>query len=374
MRSAQRPTRRLTRVPTGIVLPARTDWRRTRPRRPALCTRLILPTRQPLDFSDSRMRKPIAADDLIKQYARAPLDFEPRTRWSYSNTGFVLLGRVVEKASGKPFGAFLEERVTRPLGMAHTWFAPPEGKGTIARGYTSFAGSGPEPATREPEQWIHAAGALYASAADLAAWELALVSGKVLRPASYKRMTTRRVLTDGRTTDYGCGIGVSEVRGETVLSHSGEVAGFLAYEAVVPRTRSVVVLLTNADYGDTGALFKTIRDLVLKDGAPETAPPKVAGPRPAEVARALLREMQAGIVDRSKLGEEFSGYLSDARLREAAPRLAALGDPKSVEVERSAERGGMEVSIVRLVFASGTWTANLARSPDGKVQQFLLSR
>src|SRR5262249_10815398 len=152
------------------------------------------------------------------------------------------------KASGLSFGAFLEERIAKPLGLAHTWFAPPDGKGTIARGYTSFAGSGPQPAVREPEQWIHAAGALYASAADLAAWELALVSGKVLRPASYKRMTTRRVLADGRATEYGCGIGVRETNGEAVLTHGGEVGGFLAYEAVVPRTRSVVVLLTNADY------------------------------------------------------------------------------------------------------------------------------
>ncbi len=255
------------------------------------------PDYYPLDFSDSRMLRPIAADDLIHQYARAPLDFEPRTRWSYSNTGFVVLGRVVEKVSGKGFGAFLEDRIARPLGLAHTWFAPPDGKGTLAHGYTAFAGSAPEAAVREPEHWMFSAGAVYASAADLAAWELALVSGKVLRPASYKRMTTRRVLADGRTTDYGCGLGIQELRGETVLSHGGEVAGFLAYEAVVPRTRSVVVLLTNADYGETGALFKTVRDLVVKDGAPEAAPPKVSGPRPADVARALFEQMQAGVMD-----------------------------------------------------------------------------
>jgi hypothetical protein len=186
-------------------------------------------------------------------------------------------------------------------------------------------------------------------------------------------MTARHAIADGRVTSYGCGIGVSEVGGETFLSHNGEVAGFLAYEAVVPRTRSVVVLLTNADYGDTGGLFTTLRNLVLRDGAPAIAPPKVQGPKPAEVARALLEQMQAGLVDRSKLGEEFGTYLTDARLREAAPRLAALGEPTAVNVERSAERGGMVVSIVRIAFASGTWTANLARSTDGKVQQFLLS-
>jgi hypothetical protein len=187
-------------------------------------------------------------------------------------------------------------------------------------------------------------------------------------------MTTPRVLADGRSTGYGCGLRITDTQGETVLEHAGGVQGFVGYEAVVPRTRSVVVHLTNTDYGDTGALFRTVRDLVVKDGVPGSAPPKVAGPRPAEVARALFKEMQAGVVDRARLGEEFSKFLSEARLREAAPRLAALGEPTDVQVERTAERGGMEVSLVRFVFASGRWLARLSRSTDGKVQQFLLDR
>src|SRR5581483_2620276 len=63
----------------------------------------------PLDFVDRRMLAPIAPDDLIRDYAGARLDFEPGTRWSYSNTGFVLLGRILERASGEPLGAFMRE-------------------------------------------------------------------------------------------------------------------------------------------------------------------------------------------------------------------------------------------------------------------------
>ena len=73
----------------------------------------------PLDFVDRRMEAPIAADDLIAQYAGGKLDFEPGSKWSYSNTGYVILGRVVEKASGEPLGAFMTRRILRPLGMAH---------------------------------------------------------------------------------------------------------------------------------------------------------------------------------------------------------------------------------------------------------------
>ena len=69
------------------------------------------PDYYPLDFVDRRMLKPIDPDDLIRRYAGARLDFKPGTRWSYSNTGFALLGRILEKASGTPLGALLREKI-----------------------------------------------------------------------------------------------------------------------------------------------------------------------------------------------------------------------------------------------------------------------
>src|SRR6185312_15992668 len=82
------------------------------------------PDDYPLDFVDRRLRQPIPGDALLTKYAGGNLDFEPGSRWSYSNTGYILLGRVIEKASGKPFGRFLEERVLVPLGMMHSAFEP----------------------------------------------------------------------------------------------------------------------------------------------------------------------------------------------------------------------------------------------------------
>ena len=135
----------------------------------------------PLDFQDSRMAHGIAADDLIHKYAVEPLDFAPGTRWSYSNTGFIILGRVVEKVSKQPFATFLTNRILRPVGIEHASFAPAASTPGLATGYESFALSEPQPAPREPETWMYAAGALYL-ATDLAKWDLALADGKVLRP------------------------------------------------------------------------------------------------------------------------------------------------------------------------------------------------
>ncbi len=326
----------------------------------------------PLDFFDSRMAHAITADDLIARYAREPLDFAPRTRWSYSNTGFVILGRIVEKASGQPFGAFLDKRIFKPLGMDHASFAPRAGTPGLATGYESFALSEPRPAPREPEAWLFSAGAVYASATDLAKWDIALADGKVLRPSAYREMTTARSLTDERSTMYGCGLAVTQTRGETILAHGGEVNGFLAQNGIVPRTRSAVVVLTNSQFGDPSSIYRTLLSLVVSDGASTAKPPVVRGPSAKAAAVAMLHQLQAGVVDRSKLGAEFSLFMTDERVRDAAARLAPLGEASSVEAEGPSERGGMEVTTLHFSFATTRLDGWLYRSPDGMVQEFLV--
>lgn len=322
----------------------------------------------PLDFVDARMTRPTTVDAVIQTYAGAPLDFEPATRWSYSNTGFLVAGRVVEKVSGEELGAFMQRRIFAPLGMTRTGFTPPA---EAATGHSSFALGAPEPAVPEASGWLHAAGGLHASAGDLARWSLGLIDGKLLQPASWRRMTTPRALVTGEMTDYGCGVGVVRRQGETVIQHGGAVSGFLAQSAMIPRTRSALVMLANTEGVDLGGLHGEVLSLLIEAGRPR---PTVQGSPPGEVARALLRQLQAGAIDRAALGAEFSEYLTEARVAEAAPRLKALGEPSAVVLERLSERGGMEVASLRLTFADAAARALLYRTPDGKVQEFLLLR
>ncbi len=315
------------------------------------------------------MREPIAPDEIVARYASGALDFEPRRRWSYSNTGFVMLGRVVERVSGQPFGEVLRARFFVPLGMKSSSLGP--GPAPHAIGHTSFALGAPERATPEGEGWLHAAGGVWSSAQDLARWDLALADGKALSAAGLRRLTAERRTSDGRSTDYGCGIGVRHVGGETVLQHGGAVSGFLAFNAVVPRTRSAVVLLVNSDHGTPSDIHQAIVGLLL---AQARNAPKVAGASARDAALDLFRQMQRGEVDRARIGAELSAYLSPERLREAAPRLASLGEPKTVVADPPGERGGLEVSSVKLVFESRTVRALLYRRPDGVVEQLLLYR
>lgn len=334
----------------------------------------------PLDFVDRRMQETIELDQLIQRYATGPLDFEPRTRWSYSNTGFIVLGRVIERVSKQPLGSWLQQHVFAPLHMDHAVFDPPRDAIGLAQGHTSFALGEPELSTPEARGWIHAAGGVYASASDLMQWNLALAEGHeaagsgrvgLLAPKAWRRITDSRTLTDGRGTDYGCGIGVRRVSGETVLSHGGAISGFVAYNAVVPRTRSAVVLLANTEGASVGELHQTLLALMLM---PPATVPSVDGPPATEVARGLFEQLQTGQLDRTLLSEELSIYYDDARVQEAAPRLAALGTPISVTADRPRERGGMEVTTITFTFVDRSIEALLYRSPDGKVAEFLLVR
>jgi len=333
------------------------------------------PDYYPLDFVDRRMRKSIAPDDLIREYATGKLDFAPGTRWSYSNTGYTILGRVIEQVSGESFEQFLTRRIVKPIGMTQTVVAPDPTKAGLARGHTSFALGPAESAAFEAHGWTNAAGAIYAPAGDLARWDIALMSGRVLKPDSFRLMTTPRQLASGKIMDYGCGLSISRHDNETVFAHGGAVSGFLAFNTFVPRLKSGVVVLANAEHVDPDALGRELLGLLLKDEARrEETVLKVAGPSAKDAALALFHQMQTGQIDRSQLGEEFGIWLTDERVRSAAPRLKELGEPKAVEEQRVRERGGMEASRIRFTFPTTVVEANMFRSPDGKIQQFLLTK
>jgi CubicO group peptidase (beta-lactamase class C family) len=330
------------------------------------------PDYYPLDFVDRRMLKEIAPDEVIREYAGRKLDFEPGTQYSYSNTGFIILGRIIEKVSGQPIGKFLSDQILKPLGLNHTLYEPDPNQAGIARGYTTFALSEPEAAVPEAKGWIAAAGAIYSTGSDLAAWDLALVTGKVLSPSSYALMTTPRQLTDGQISFYGCGLSWSVRDNRTVLSHGGAVSGFVALNTTVPSTRSAAVLLSNFDSSEVNAIFNKLVEAVLPASAPYA--PAIMGPPAADAHKLMLASFQAGRVDRTLLGEEFNWLLTDEKLRAASLRLETYGEPSKVDVLSTSERGGMEVTLVRFTFANGVLRGLMYRTPDGKIQQFFVSK
>ncbi|HLZ46992.1 MAG TPA: serine hydrolase domain-containing protein [Gemmatimonadales bacterium] len=324
----------------------------------------------PLDFVDREMLTARSADSIIAEYAKRPLDFEPDTRWSYSNTNFLILGRVIEKVSGQSFGAVLQQRFFTPLGMTHTRYAPLAGDSSMASGYTSFALGPPIPATPEGAGWAGSAGAIWSTPTDLLTWDLALIGGKVLNPESYRVLTTAHRLSDGRSTGYGCGDGVSDRGQAVILRHGGAVSGFVAQNTVIPATRSAVVLLANTDF----AAFDEINGAIVQKLLPQIDVPVIHGPSALDAARAFLSGLREGTIDRSTLGEDFSAYLTPELLAAAQASLGKLGPITDLTVVNRAERGGMEVAVLEFKVGDVKAQALMYRTPDGKIQELLLYR
>jgi len=324
----------------------------------------------PLDYVNREMARAAPADTIIMRYATRPLDFEPRSRYSYSNTGYLILGRVVETVSGEPFGTFLATRIFTPLNLTRTAYEPSPSGPDMARGYTSFALAPPIPAEPEAMGWAGAAGAIWSTPADLLAWDLALLQHTLISPASLATLTTPQRLTDGRSSGYGCGEGVSD-RGQAVsFSHGGAVSGFVAQNTILPGTRSALVILSNADFSPIGALHQEL----LANLVPSVDVPAVHGLSALAAANKFLSELERGIVDRSTISADFDAYLTPAKVGAARRALGALGRISGVRVAALRERGGMEVATVHFRVGRTEAEGLMYRTPDGKVEEFLFSR
>jgi len=325
----------------------------------------------PLDYVNLEMSKAAPADTIIGRYATRPLDFEPRSRYSYSNTGYLILGRVVERVGGEPFGAFLTRRIFTPLGLSHTRYQPSPSAGDLAKGYTSFGLSDPIPADPEAEGWAGAAGAIWSTPSDLLRWDLSLLNHELISARSYATLTTPQRLSDGRTSGYGCGEAINDRGNALTFSHGGAVAGFVAQNTVIPATRSALVVLSNSDFSPVGALNQ---ELLAKLMPPSPDVPKIAGRSALDAATKFLSELEQGTVDRATLSPDFDRYLTPPKIAAAQSALRALGAVSQVSIAGLRERGGMEVAIVRFKVGSTDAQGLMYRTPDGKLEEFLFSR
>jgi CubicO group peptidase (beta-lactamase class C family) len=202
----------------------------------------------PEDYVMTPMLQPESAQQILDTWGKKALDFEPGTQWQYSNTNFVIAGRIVETITGHPLMDFLVNRVFRPLGMHSVWNSD-EVKLTQVDATPYYRNAlGPlRPAPKEGRGWMFAAGELAMTAHDLALWDESLIGASLLSSESYKRMFTEVKLNDGKSTHYGLGVFVRDQNGHTLIEHGGEVSGFVSDNAVLVDEGIAIAVLTNQD-------------------------------------------------------------------------------------------------------------------------------
>lgn len=194
----------------------------------------------PRDITDAQLRAIIKAE---------PLEFEPGTRFKYSNAGYLLLGMIVSAVSGQTYGDYLRDRISAPLGLAGTSLCQASSIPGAALGY-EIADGKRRPASPLSLTHAGAAGAVCSSVVDLLAWTTALRGGKAIGRASYGTMVTPVVLSDGTEVPYGFGIRpVKRLEGHFSMSHGGGINGFSSQLDYFPEADLTIAVSSNT-YGD----------------------------------------------------------------------------------------------------------------------------
>ena len=320
----------------------------------------------PQDYVMPMMLDSVHAQDIVDRWAKKPLDFDPGTRWQYSNTNYVIAGMIVEKVSGMPFFEFLRSRILNPLGIESVKNIDmgrlPD---SDPQGYLRYALGPSRPAPKEGKGWLFAAGELAMTPADLAKWDIAMINQSLLAPPSYGWMETETRLKNGVGTGYGLGVEVSEQGGHRLISHSGEVSGFTAENLVFPDDRAAVVVLTNQDAAGAASLIARHvagRLFTSDDAATRTHEAQ---------ARRIFEGLQKGTIDRSLFTYDANAYFTAQALADFASSLGPLGAPTSFVQVAQELRGGMTMRAYQARFANGSavraWTFEM---PDGKLEQY----
>jgi CubicO group peptidase (beta-lactamase class C family) len=213
-------------------------------------------------------------------FADRALEFTPGSRYSYSNSGYCLLGMIVEAVTGMRYEVYVESTILEPLGMRNARYFDntriiPRLAGAYTRDDSGTYGLPP----RVSPTLLYAAGGLAASVDDLIIWDQALCERRILPPDLHERMWSPVRLIDGREEGYGFGWGLSSYRGRRVVHHAGGIPGYSSFYGRFVEDDLALIILTNLGLFDAAELAKQITNLVLDLEAPAREP--VSLPRAA---------------------------------------------------------------------------------------------
>ncbi len=201
------------------------------------------------------MDKDLSTAQMVDRFKLLPLEFDPGSQYRYNNSGYFLLGVIIENLSRMTYAEFLAKRIFTPLNMRDTAYEGVErsGKKRI-EGYTRRDGKTVADSAVSMTQPF-AAGSLLSTIDDLSTWDAAVTAGKLLKAESWKKVFTDSILNNGRKTGYGYGWQIGALRGELAHAHGGGIPGFSTYAISLPASKTYVAVLTNTTAAPGVAAF-----------------------------------------------------------------------------------------------------------------------
>ena len=313
-------------------------------------------------------RKDYAQREILDLVAKEPLEFPPGEKWNYSNTGYFLLGMLIEKVTGKSYGEFLAERIFKPLEMTQTRVN--ELQAIIpnrAQGYHWDAKELRNGDYVSPTQPF-AAGMLVSSISDMLKWDTALSNHVLLEATSLEPMWTPTQLSKGGEAGYGFGWEIAKVNGHRLISHGGGIPGFSTQLSRFVDDKLTVIVLTNADGGHSGALAQGIAGRLVPALAAKAEEPIADQDEPTtNRLKGVLEGALKGELD-PELFTDQSKKTFVPRIKEDRARLASFGGLKKFQLlERKESDEGVRLRY-RAVFENETLKASFALEKAGKIQ------
>jgi CubicO group peptidase (beta-lactamase class C family) len=294
-------------------------------------------------------RKDFTLPELIDLFKNKPMKFEPGERWSYNNSGYVLLGAIIEKVSGQTYEQFVDTHIFKPLGLKGSCYDSTERiiprrvpgyelgqKGIVNASYLSMT---------QP----YAAGSLASTVDDLAVWSQAVFAGRLVKKEWLDKAFTPFRLKNGESSGYGFGWFITNYQGHRIVEHGGGINGFSTYEMTLPEDGIFIAILTNSAIAGRDPEPRAFKIATLCLGLPE--PERKTAPVAAADLAALpgVYQSEAGddvlvLAENGKLFFQRPGGAKREMLSDAAGGFIFADRPTRILVLRN-ERG--EVSGLR---------------------------
>jgi CubicO group peptidase (beta-lactamase class C family) len=319
------------------------------------------------------LTKRLKRDEFIKALSTYPLDFETGSRYSYSNSGYNLLGFIIEAVSGKSYWEFMQARIFQKLGMTETFDRDP--KYVIKNRATGYELENNRLIGRDYDLTdVFSAGAILSTVGDLAKWDAAWRNDTLLKKESKAQAWTPFVLNDGKPYPYGFGWSVTDFRGHKLIGHSGSTAGFSAQiMRFTDDDLSVIVLINQGTGTYAGSIARGIAKLYipaisLKAMKPQTG----ADARLTELFSNVLRDRMENKFSADLLTDNLIKSLSTTRARENNQRLAAFGAVKNLSFVGGETGENSKIYRYKAETAKRLFLWRFTVNADGKIAEMTL--
>jgi CubicO group peptidase (beta-lactamase class C family) len=292
--------------------------------------------------------KEVSLEKMMSFFKDRPLDFEPGSKFRYSNSGYTMLGYIIEKVTGMSYAKALEHFIFKPLGMQHSSFGPPSENKNLAKGYMMYYKNFSNPTFAVHPSISYATGAIYSTVEDLYKWHLALQNGNFLSKESLKAAYRKD------KGSYGFGWFTDSLYGKQRVSHDGNIPGYKANINRIPEDDVCVIALSNANNSGVGGMVRNIMKILYHQPLSKTFAEQPVIAMPDSVKQSFV-----GIY---KFRQEDSLKIA-VHLKDTALIVAVDGQPE-FEI----------VPVFKNQFKSGQTRVEFMMNKEGKPEQLVIYR